>query len=249
MPVLSLKAFPAQAPLWCLYFLKQGESSWENLATILHTNHVTVHKYIALMVVYLKQALPPVCTTKSAILPTQFDFSMRFKNWPFLQPSCLIDTTFIWTSKPYLSPWEYYNKDKHKYGIIYIVVCSLGKPFRFLAAYGPFKGAAADVSTFRMTLLPLLRHGEKLMGDRGYWQDLEHIWSPPTGDINTLTVEEKQQRREVTRIRHTVERLLGRLKQWNVLVRKWHLGFRFHQDCFDVCAKLTDLSVHYQPLT
>lgn len=179
----------------------------------------------------------------------QFDFSSRFRNWPFHRPSCLVDTTFIPTSVPYLCSWEYYNKDKHKYGLLYEIVCSLGKPFRILAIYGPFKGAAADISIFRATIRPHLLQGELVMGDRGYWQETEFIWSPPTGNINTLSVEEKKQRRMVTRIRHTVERLIGRLKKWTVLEKKWHLSFRFQRDCFEVCAKLTNLSVHFQPLT
>jgi hypothetical protein len=31
------------------------------------------------------------------------------------------------------------------------------------------------------------------MGDRGYWQDREHIWSPPTRNVSTLTPEQKYQ--------------------------------------------------------
>lgn len=87
------------------------------------------------------------------------------------------------------------------------------------------------------------------MTDRGYWQETTFVWCPPTGDISKLTTEEKKQRRMVTRIRHLIERLFGRLKKWTVLEKKWHLGWSFHSDMFRVCAKLTNLSLHYQPLT
>lgn len=163
-------------------------------------------------------------------------------------PSCLVDTTLIEISPPYICPWEYYNKDKHKYGLLYQITCSLGKPFRFLAVHGPFKGAAADVSIFRTTLVPYLSRGEKVMTDRGYWQETQFAWSPPTGDISTLSTAQKIERRKVTRIRHLNERLIERLKNWALFTEKWTGSWKFQTDCFFVCTKLTNLSVCYFPL-
>jgi hypothetical protein len=148
-----------------------------------------------------------------------------------------------------LSSWEYYSKDKHAFGLKYQVICSLGKPFRILSVCGPFKGSAADVSIFRSTIPPMLTKDERVLGDRGYWQETEHILCPPVGNITSLTTEEKIERRSVTRVRHLIERVFARLKQWTVLTKKWHLGWRFHEDCFFVCAGLTNLCIHFQHLT
>jgi len=79
------------------------------------------------------------------------------------------------------------------------------------------KGAAADVSILRSTIIPLLEHDEKIMCDKGYWQE-EQCWCPPTERMIELAEIEKAQRREVTRIRHLNERLIGRLTSWVVIV-------------------------------
>ncbi len=114
---------------------------------------------------------------------------------------------------PSSSPWEYYNNNKNSYGLLYQVVSSLGKPFRIVSFQGPFKGAAADVSIFRSTLLPSLLRNERVMCDKGYWQE-KRCWCPPNGTINSLTTNEKRERRKVTRIRHLNERLISRISSW-----------------------------------
>jgi ADP-ribose pyrophosphatase YjhB (NUDIX family) len=110
---------------------------------------------------------------------------------------------------------------KNDTGLVYQVCCSLGKPFRFLSFDGPYKGAAADVSIFRSTILPKLRDRERVMCDRGYHQEAR-CWCPPTGNVNEMSVEEKKRRREVTRIRNLNERIIGRLKFWGCMRKRWH---------------------------
>jgi hypothetical protein len=147
-----------------------------------------------------------------------------------------------------LSPWEYYNKDKKAHGLLYQVVCSLGKPFRFLSFNGPFKGSAADVSILRTTVLPLLKEDEKIMCDKGYTQE-EKCWCPPKGKITKMTQEEKCKRRKVTRIRHLNERLIGRLTKWGCFKRKWNKSWGLHKLCAHVAARLTQLEVYTFPIT
>ena len=113
---------------------------------------------------------------------------------------------------------------------MYQVVCSLGKPFRFLSFDGPFKGAAADVSIIRATIIPKLLPDERVMCDKGYWQE-EKCWCPPTGSMNSLSNEQKLERRKVTRIRQLNERLIGRLTMWGFFKRKWRSSWRLNELC------------------
>jgi hypothetical protein len=88
---------------------------------------------------------------------------------------------------------------------------SLGKPFRILSFDGPFKGSAADVSIVRSTLTPLLEEKELIMCDKGYIFEAK-CWSPPSVKIATFSVEEKEKRREVTKVSYLNERLIGRIE-------------------------------------
>jgi hypothetical protein len=115
-----------------------------------------------------------------------------------------VDTTFVPVATPTLSSWEYFNPKKNDFGLKYQVICSLGKPFRILSLDGPFKGSAADVSIARDTVIPKLRMKERVMCDRGYYQE-ERCWCPPTGKMSDLTIQQKKERRKVTRIRQLNE--------------------------------------------
>ncbi len=132
--------------------------------------------------------------------------------------------------------------------MFYQVVCSLGMPFRFLSFEGPFKGSAADVSQARSTIIPLLIEGEKVITDKGYWQESK-CWTPPVGKMNQLSTEDKIKRRKVTRIRHLNERLIGRLTFWGCFKKKWNCSWKLHQLCAHVASRLTQVEVHVYPLT
>jgi hypothetical protein len=86
------------------------------------------------------------------------------------------------------------------------------------------------------------------MCDRGYYQEPK-CWYPPTGDISEMSEEEKRKRREVTAIRHLVERLIGRLMFWGCMDKRWNYSIELHQLFSRVAAKLTQLEVHVYPLT
>jgi len=160
----------------------------------------------------------------------------------------LVDTTFAKARRPYQNTWEYYSADKKDHGFWYQVICSLGKPFRFLGFQGPYKGAAAAVSIARDTIIPNLLPNEKIMTDKAYWQE-ERCWTPPLGDIRTMSVEDKIKRRKVTRIRHLNERLINRLTSWGIFRRRWSKSWRLHALCAHVAARLTQLQVHAFPLS
>ena len=128
-------------------------------------------------------------------------------------------------------------------------MCSLGKPFRILDFDGPFKGSAADVSTLRSTIVPLLEENEKIMTDKGYHQEVKFCWTPPTGNISNLSVENKMKRRKVTRIRHLNERITGRLNNWGIFKKKWTKSWKLHRLCANVAARLTQLELYSNPVT
>jgi hypothetical protein len=165
-----------------------------------------------------------------------------------LIPSCIADTTFCRINRPYLSRWEYYNKDKHDHGLVYQVVCSLGKPFRILSFDGPFKGSAADVSIIRKTIIPKLLPEERILCDKSYWRETK-CWCPPLGEIKGMTNEQKEERRNVTNLRQLVERVIGRLKTWGCLKKRWKFSWELHELCAKVVAKLTQLELYVFPLT
>lgn len=139
------------------------------------------------------------------------------------------------------------NKHKNDHGITYQVAMTLGKPFVICSFLGPFKGSAADVSIFRTTLKPKLRKDEKVMTDKGYWQD-DCCWAPPTGKYKEFTEEMKIRRRCVTIIRHLNERGIGRLTFWGIFKRRWTDSFIRHKLAATVAAKLTQLELYTFPL-
>ena len=93
----------------------------------------------------------------------------------------------------------------------------------------------------------MLKENEKVMTDRGYYQETTHCWTPPTGKF--LTREENIQRRKVTCIRHLNERLIGRLKDWGFMRKRCRKSWEFHTECSHVVSRLTQLELHAFPLT
>jgi len=223
--------------LWTLFFLNSKNSNDDQISSLLGTTRKT-------MMVHIKEVLEKLIK----VLP-KFNFGNRFKNWPFLQPSCLVDTTKVLISPPFLSPWEYYDKEQKVHCLLYQITCSLGKPFNILSFDGPFKGSSADVSIFRSTIVPLLEKNEKVMCDKGYWQEVEFCWCPPTGKISKLSNEEKIKRRKVTRIRHLNERVISRLHSWGCFQKKWKRSWTFQSICLHVVARLTQLELYSNPLS
>ena len=93
----------------------------------------------------------------------------------------------------------------------------------------------------------MLKENEKVMTDRGYHQETEYCWTPPTG--NLLTVQQKIERRKVTCMRHLNERIIGRLKTWGVMTKRWRKSWQFHTECAHVVSRLTKLELIAFPMT
>lgn len=148
---------------------------------------------------------------------------------------------------PFLRPYFYFNVKHASYGLLYQVGCSINYPIRLVNFSGPFKGSCSDVSIFRETLLPLLRDGELVMCDKGYLAE-PRCWTPPRGKFYALSREDKGKSIEVTKIRQVNERVIGRLKEWGIMRKRWRLDFDLHQLCAGCVAKLTQLQLFTNPL-
>ncbi len=160
----------------------------------------------------------------------------------------MVDTTFVPIRKPYLRPYYYYSPNKKEYGLLYQVTVSIGKPYRIVDFSGPYKGSGADVTIMRESLLPSLEENEKVLCDKAYLREIACI-TPPQGKYQTLSREGKGKFIEVTKVRQLNERVIGRIKQWGVMVKKWQLDFDFHELCARCAAKLTQLQLYITPLT
>jgi len=87
------------------------------------------------------------------------------------------------------------------------------------------------------------------MTDKGYYQEKESCWFPSTGDMNSMSVYDKIQRRKVTRIRNINERLIGRLVSWGCFKKRWCNSWELLSLSCEVASKLIQLEVHAYPLT
>jgi len=226
----------ATSLLWTLYFLKTTNENLEEIAEFFQTNKNTLTKHVREIVHVIVVVLP------------EFSFDSRFHHWPYLKPSCLVDTTFCRIQRPYLSDWEYFNKHKQSTGLLYQVVVSLGQPYRILSLDGPFKGCASDVGIFRDTIVPKLRDDEVTMADKGYRHEIR-CWVPPLGNVGSLSPEERFQKSLVAKIRQVNERVIGRLKKWGFMNRTFRGNYDFHGECVQAIGKLAQLELYLSPLT
>jgi len=236
---LIRNSFPFVRPkhlLWTLFYLKTTAVGEDVIAITLLTNKKTLQQYVLETLTCLDRSLP------------DFDFESRFKNWPHLRPSCLVDSTFVPIRRPYLQPYYYYNVAHKGHGFLYQVTASLGQPYRILHFAGPYRGSCSDGSIIRTTVIPLLREGEKVMCDKGYLNE-SRCMTPPEGKFGALSHEQRSQYIEVARVRQLNERVIGRIMEWGIMVKKWNLTSRLHELCARCVAKLAQLQLYTNPLT
>jgi hypothetical protein len=96
--------------------------------------------------------------------------------------------------------------------------------------------------------MPQLKYEERVMCDKGYWQE-KKCWCPPCGPMKTMSVEDKIERRNITRTRQINERVIGRITTWGCFKRKWRSSWRLHKLCAQVAARLTQLELRVNKLT
>jgi len=224
--------------LWVLYFLKTTPSSVFVLTAHLQIDKNTFFKWLPTVLDTISQALPKV--SKFFVLNQEITFDERWVNWDALSPSHVVDVTFIPITQPYLCSWEYWNSEYHKFGFKYQITCSLGGP-KICSVHGPFKGSAADVSIYRQTIVPMLKVGEKGLGDSGYRHESnDHVIA--AGSLDGIMVS------KAYRVRQNIERLIERMKNWGCLTVTWKYSWRLHKRCIEVIAQLANFILEFQPL-
>lgn len=86
------------------------------------------------------------------------------------------------------------------------------------------------------------------MCDKGYLNEPRCI-TPPEGKFSSYSHEQRAQYIKVSKIRQLNERVIGRVMEWGIMVKRWNLSFDFHELCARCVAKLTQLLLYTNPLT
>jgi hypothetical protein len=144
---------------------------------------------------------------------------------------------------PYLSPWEYWNKEYHCYALYY-QVCVLVGTGEIIHFAGPFKGAAADITIAQQTIIPLLWPGEKLWADEGY-PDSQYFISPYKSKV---TLQQHKSNKAIYWVRQIVERSTLRMRQFAYVTHWWPYSWKLHQQCMIAQAKLVNFTLKKHPL-
>jgi hypothetical protein len=134
------------------------------------------------------------------------------------------------------------------------VSCGTGE---ILDIDGPFKGAAADITIAKITIVPQMSLGEKVWTDAAYGKRtpsknfvLEPPFTPflaPTRGKN-ISKEQRQTNKRIYRVRQIVERSILRLKQYAHITQSWPYSFKLHYLCIHAQAKLVNFDLQYHPL-
>jgi hypothetical protein len=181
-----------------------------------------------------------------SFLSFQFNFDDRWEQWEYLQPSSIVDTTNTPIDQPELEQWQFWVHYERCYCVKYEILCSFGVP-RIIGLTGPWKGAASDKGITLQTYAPVLKQGEKLMGDKSYRGD-DVFMVPYSGHRYNLESYQLAWNADVYSARQRVERLIKRLKQWKCTETRWRLSLEFHSQCVRAAGKLTNLSLIFEPL-
>eukprot|EP00211_Chloroparvula_japonica_P017523 CAMPEP_0119133718 /NCGR_PEP_ID=MMETSP1310-20130426/13519_1 /TAXON_ID=464262 /ORGANISM="Genus nov. species nov., Strain RCC2339" /LENGTH=264 /DNA_ID=CAMNT_0007124419 /DNA_START=90 /DNA_END=881 /DNA_ORIENTATION=+ len=197
--------------LMFLNFVKVGGKAWTPIAHRWNVSVPTFKKRLLESIVVLHWTLPKV------------NFEDRKQNWPYKRPSILLDTFECPIVQPDQKPWTYCSS-KYKYSLKYEIASAIGEP-KVVWCDGPFKGCAHDVSVSKDSgLASLLReHGEMAATDKLYRGEptADIFLRPVSGKPRKLTSEQRAYNFQVYSARQTVERVIGRLKQFTFTQDRW----------------------------
>ncbi len=176
-----------------------------------------------------------------------FSLDDRYDHWQFSVPCAIIDTTTLYITKPVTQAWQYLV-GRNQYGIKYEFVCSIGVP-RFIKVSGPYMGAASDATIpFQSGLLQDFQENEAILGDKMYRGNRHTFLSPLSGHLFHLSREERSYNYLIYRARQAIERLISRLKVFGIFNFTWRFSFALHQCVTNVCCKLVNLFLLFEPL-
>jgi len=172
-------------------------------------------------------------------------FHNRFKLWPF-NPSVAVDTTVTQIQRPYLSPWEYWNTEYHFYSLKYFYAVSV-RTGEILFLAGPFKGAAADVTIGRQTIVKRLLKSERCWADKSFHYDTA-FYTPSQGKKVNMKKGRRLKNAKIYRVRQIVERSILRVKHFSCVRMRWRYSWKLHQMCMLAMCKLTNFKLKRHPL-
>jgi len=229
------KNFSGTHLLWTLYFLKVSPSSWSTLISFWNVKDERTFKH------WLWYTLELI----DRVLP-DFNFEDRWDNWNHLVPSFLIDTTSVAIEEPYQYGWECHTAGHKGTHIKYQIVCAIGVP-RVIDFIDPWPGAAND-NTISESIKDKMVFGEVGIGDKGYRHDKYSWLVPRPGRKVQQDKNDKTFNYKIHAVRQTVERLIKRIKTFNVIKVQWRWSIDLHIKCFKVICKLVNLALAFEPL-
>ena len=97
----------------------------------------------------------------------------KFNRKHYWKCRCYVTRVIIPT--PPVSSWEYWSAKDQAYALKYEVVVSLSPNQRIVWVEGPIIGPHSDLTIFRHHLKKSLTSGEKLIADKGYIGEPNHL--------------------------------------------------------------------------
>jgi len=115
----------------------------------------------------------------------------RFRSWPHLVPSALIDTFFCTIEAPDEYPHEYYNPHYNGHGVKYQIVVAIGVP-AICNLSRAFKGLASDSLIADVSgVYTEMEENEAFLADKQYRGDPQRFVTPSSGHRTQISEEDK----------------------------------------------------------
>jgi hypothetical protein len=150
----------------------------------------------------------------------------------------IVDSSSFEIQKPSINESLFYSV-KHKAHVLkYEVVCSLLDP-EILFYSGPYPGSYHDLTIARNSILLELGPRELLLGDLGYVGERAIV----TPIKNCIFDEQFQINMQIHSLRHSIERVFARIKNWKSMQIVWRHEMEFHFYCFSVVINLVNFEL------
>jgi hypothetical protein len=183
----------------------------------------------------------------------QFDWEYRLDNALDGRITLAVDCTRCPIERPKGSAakakqfWSF--KDKY-YALKYELGVSLGDATRIVYLSPAYRGGFADVNIAQAQLLPILSPEEYVVMDKGYQLDAEPRFLTPFKEFvnNPLSEEQLEFNRLIHVNRQIVERVNKRVKHFQAFNTQWRHSIDFHEICFSVACKLTNIFLEFEPM-
>jgi len=221
--------------LLTIHWLKNPHKSINSFCLISHISKPTLLRNLNFTLQLIIDILPSL------------SLQDRYDNWRFPVPCGVIDTATFIVQQPHFQSWQYLV-GRNTYGVKYELICAIGVP-RFISCKGPFVGCASDASIpVQSGTLRSFSNREALLADKIYKGNRILFLSPLPGNYFNLDQEEKAYNFLIYRARQAIERMISRLTVFGALCIVWRFSFTFHSLVVNVCVKLVNFFLLFEPL-